>query len=1364
MSKPQRSSATANLLRPACAIQRRLRIGLFGEFSAGKSTLLNSLVEQPLQDVSVAPTTKVITIIHPPGGFSDDAPPQGAVTKECDARLLLAGSEFWDTPGPNSLDKQHLGRAREAMEEVDLAIYLVDATRGCARSDIEIFKELKAAQARELNPDPLIVLTHFDRVCFDDPEEADELLDDFRQKFGLKRQPQTIDARDLGRFDGRALRNHLKESIRLHATSCIVREFVENRDHYLRGAVSAGAYWRDYVPTALRTDELRSKVVAWIDWVESRRLLRDAECALVARSYYRSARQESLAHYQSVMALIEEGGIIWWVKLPLTLWLVLDWWLLCHLRLDRRRAMIAGVEENLREEFCLSPGVSSGGPVDLGSRSRAPFRTTGEQFAKTDELRRHQRSAREDLRAVTSECLSLAAVTAVILFAPFFVSLTLGVASALVILGAASTALVWKALGGAAPLEPAGASRRASDSMARPARSSYRKPTARSSSRRLGWTSLVGLAAALVLAMWLGWAAPAIRNSRALRHTESVAERELSAGDFASAIAAWRRLLDENDDPDLDQHSEEAIARIEETWSLALLKEVQIATERMLARQDFHGALQAWGEYSRNPLRVPDAKELVASARDRIAVALDEHRFAKAESEVARALKDRRPAQARRALGRYTSGPGPLGFEAEISQIESGIRELELDIEFKELRATTTAYADSDRFKEAVKSWDDYLRRGDIGRWRTEAKTLRDELAHRWDVRDYEEASRLSEMKRASGDLEGMRTSWLAYLARPGGAAREVDAREALESIESTIENRAFEKASQEAKSASSTGRLLKALSVWDAFIGPDTPRRHLDASRSAQERLLVRWAQSTFETAEHEADEASSRGDHERAFGAWQACIRTLLSRPEAGSVEAHLRRAKERKNDVLARWEDEVFREAQAKVDDARRRGDLAVAAEVWRSYLRDQVDRGDAAARTGNYERASGALARLNEEREEREFRDAERAERESSLGAAIAQWTEYLSRWPGSKRRQQVVMRRAALVDRAESRLFEKVIRECEVDRRLRRTTAVIERLDAFILRTESETLKSRARRERDAIHRAGGGESRDWIKVEAVAPDPRVISDTGWRRRIAATGLPWRIRDSRSGIVFLLVPPGEYMRGTRPEDLPTENQYGRSNLNRFIGESPRHRVRISRPFYLARCELTLEEAAKLGFRLSRSSRLAKGRPASVTWSWVTRILKKSSFELPTEAQWEYACRAGDDLVKYGRIDAIAWHRGNVRGAAMIASASDSTMIPYQVVGEKQPNALGFHDMIGNISEWCADRYTSYSQELGLSRDKVLVDPRGVVSSDSRRFTRFRVTRGGDVLTSGDDYCRPAARAPVFLDQIESGMRVALSVSD
>ncbi|MGW7411039.1 formylglycine-generating enzyme family protein [Streptomyces sp. NPDC054863] len=112
-----------------------------------------------------------------------------------------------------------------------------------------------------------------------------------------------------------------------------------------------------------------------------------------------------------------------------------------------------------------------------------------------------------------------------------------------------------------------------------------------------------------------------------------------------------------------------------------------------------------------------------------------------------------------------------------------------------------------------------------------------------------------------------------------------------------------------------------------------------------------------------------------------------------------------------------------------------------------------------------------------------------------------------------------------------------------------------------------------------------------------------------------------------------------------------------------------------------------------------------------------------YRLPTEAEWEYACRAGTDGPRYGPLDEIAWHRGNSDG------------LPHEV-GGLRPNSWGLHDLLGNVWEWCWDMY------------------------DAEVYGTYRVLRGGgwfDERWSCRASVRRRSHPTLLLDDV--GFRVA-----
>jgi len=245
-----------------------------------------------------------------------------------------------------------------------------------------------------------------------------------------------------------------------------------------------------------------------------------------------------------------------------------------------------------------------------------------------------------------------------------------------------------------------------------------------------------------------------------------------------------------------------------------------------------------------------------------------------------------------------------------------------------------------------------------------------------------------------------------------------------------------------------------------------------------------------------------------------------------------------------------------------------------------------------------------------------------------------------------------------------------------------------------------------------------------------------------RETAAALGLPVeKTLDLGNGVKMelVLIPAGEFMMGS------PSSESGR--------EGPQHRVRITRPFYMGKYEVTQEqfEAVK-GWDPSHYK--GPSNPVErVSWNDAVKFCYRLSqrtgcdVRLPTEAEWEYACRAGSSTAFHfgdsgSQLGDYAWNSGNSGGKT-------------HPVGQKRPNAWGLYDMYGNVFEWCQDWYDSdyYGQSPAA-------DPKGPSSGMDR------VLRGG-CWNSGAGRCRSAFRShylpwdPPGLTPYYVGFRVVVS---
>jgi formylglycine-generating enzyme required for sulfatase activity len=259
------------------------------------------------------------------------------------------------------------------------------------------------------------------------------------------------------------------------------------------------------------------------------------------------------------------------------------------------------------------------------------------------------------------------------------------------------------------------------------------------------------------------------------------------------------------------------------------------------------------------------------------------------------------------------------------------------------------------------------------------------------------------------------------------------------------------------------------------------------------------------------------------------------------------------------------------------------------------------------------------------------------------------------------------------------------------------------------------------------------------------------------------------KENSIGMKFVLIPPGEFDMGSSGQEINELLKVGNPLCKRQVPtQAPRHRVRITKPFSLGRGEVTVGEfrrfvqAAQYKTDAERDEKskqdwqhahfkLTDDHPvANVSWfdavafcQWLTAETGQRH-RLPTEAEWEYACRAGT-TGRYGfdqgqsTIEDHAWLRENARNRTCPA-------------GTKEANAWGLCDMHGNLWEWCLDWYAP--DYYGRS---ALIDPTGPSSGSQR------VVRGGSYCDP-ESLCRSATRVNIgpSLTQWNHGFRVVCEI--
>jgi formylglycine-generating enzyme required for sulfatase activity len=213
-------------------------------------------------------------------------------------------------------------------------------------------------------------------------------------------------------------------------------------------------------------------------------------------------------------------------------------------------------------------------------------------------------------------------------------------------------------------------------------------------------------------------------------------------------------------------------------------------------------------------------------------------------------------------------------------------------------------------------------------------------------------------------------------------------------------------------------------------------------------------------------------------------------------------------------------------------------------------------------------------------------------------------------------------------------------------------------------------------------------------VDAFFPMTAEEAKEVQRAAAEALGAPLTTElDSGKGVKLplVLIPSGKFLMGS------PQNEEGRDSE-----EGPQHEVTISRPFYMGRFPVTQAQYEAVMGENSSHFRGDANPVENIDWDAASKFCVRLTGKvgrtvcLPTEAQWEYACRAGN-AARFGSGD----NDGALELYAWYGKNSDRQTHP---AGQKKPNAWGLYDMHGNVWEWCADWYGQYGKEAA-------VDPKG-----------------------------------------------------
>ncbi len=378
--------------------------------------------------------------------------------------------------------------------------------------------------------------------------------------------------------------------------------------------------------------------------------------------------------------------------------------------------------------------------------------------------------------------------------------------------------------------------------------------------------------------------------------------------------------------------------------------------------------------------------------------------------------------------------------------------------------------------------------------------------------------------------------------------------------------------------------------------------------------------------------------------------------------------------------------------------------------KELVQGDLDKAKAEEERKNQEQAQAALARQQQVEQEKQRLAGEEAKKQLAEQERLKRGAEEAKRQQAEKERQR-----------------QEELARAEVEKKKQEEA---QRLKAEEERQQQEKEQQRLQQEQESkrleeLARAGLEKKNQEEAQRLKAEEERQRKAEEEKKRAEPQiGQVWKERIT--GMQFVYVPAGGLLLGSE---------------NGEADEKPVHRVELD-GFWLEKCEVTQGQWGRVMGSTPASFQKGNDYPVErVSWDETQEFIRRLNqltglvFRLPTEAEWEYACRAGTagDTSGYGRIDQAAWYYDN---------SSEQT----HAVGQKKANAWGLFDMLGNVGEWCQDWYDPGYYAKSPSRN-----PTGPAAGERR------VYRGGSWVNRAN-----MLRASIRLHQVPSTKRNNLGI--